>query len=82
MRGGWPYKVKLLGEAHRVIRKKLTENEILEALDKEEKVNEVMPGDVQKVKVLGVKRLNVPADPQDTEGDPGHAGDVLHARPR
>ena len=48
MRGGWPYKVKLLGEAHRVIRKKLTENEILEALDKEEKVNEVMPGDVQK----------------------------------
>ena len=90
MRGGWPYKGKLLGEAHRVIRKKLTENEILEALDKEEKVNEVMPGDVQKeleknvheVKVLGVKRLNVPADPQDTEGDPGHAGDVLHARPR
>ena len=48
MRGGWPYKGKLLGEAHRVIRKKLTENEILEALDKEEKVNEVMPGDVQK----------------------------------
>ena len=82
MRGGWPYKVKLLGEAHRVIRKKSTENEILEALDKEEKVNEVMPGDVQKVKVLGVKRLNVPADPQDTEGDPGHAGNVLHARPR
>ena len=67
MRGGWPYKGKLLGEAHRVIRKKLTENEILEALDKEEKVNEVMPGDVQKVKVLGVKRLNVPADPQDME---------------
>ena len=82
MRSGWPYKGNLLGEAHKVITKKLTENKILEALDKEEKVNEVMPGDVQKVKVLGVKRLNVPADPQDTEGDPGHAGDVLHARPR
>ena len=67
MRSGWPYKGKPLGEAHTVIRKKLTENEILEALDKEEKVNEVMPGDVQKVKVLGVKRLNVPADPQDLE---------------
>mgnify|MGYP006227261641 CR=1 FL=1 len=67
MRSGWPYKGNLLGEAHKVITKKLTENKILEALDKEEKVNEVMPGDVQKVKVLGVKRLNVPADPQDME---------------
>ena len=62
-----PTKGNLLGEAHKVITKKLTENKILEALDKEEKVNEVMPGDVQKVKVLGVKRLNVPADPQDME---------------